>query len=1056
MRSASLTDAIMATKAPAENLPTATLLERARTAHDESRYDDAATLLLSALSNATGAEVEAEVRCLLSSAYHRLGSLRRQLEVIAKYDKPANFNRLSEASQMEVLVRLGWAHQQNYEVPLAIALFNQALGIARNRQDERGMGDCHFGLASSYRFVSEIRIARDHYTAALELYRNVGNWREIAECYVNVGNIDAREGDFQNAVQPIKQAISIVSDRPEHDLLGRAYNDLAIVYDHLGVPTKQILAAWQQCISHFRQAGNKLWMGTNYNNVALKLMRLGDLHEAERMILLGIDLLRPTARVSQLGGALDTLAQISLALGKLDEADRALEESVQIFAKVKEEMKTLNTDLYLEPQTYTTMARSCSLRGNLDKAIGYFELAIEIALRIGDRQYLAETQVWFAETLLSKGEVKRAKETIDGVRTDLQGSPDMVAWGYLARVDAKIAAVNQHLAQAIQLLEQSSSLFEIRENKHQRAVNRLALAQIYEKQEAYAEAISEAEQGLAVFERIGAAIDETSARKLLTTLQERQATETATPERGRPVTPLDLASAVDGFIAQRLVQSTVSRELLLHELASVVQSLANSRGAVVFEAEESVERGKSSESFKVAAWVGLQDIELTRELDFINRLEAEQYTKQYVYPFLENQQQLADNKPTKLVLHIIEPRAERFKQHRVSVSPLLSIVELGLEVLALKSKRRKTRVFSPTRMLADIELSGFIVASRAMNRVLEQIQKIRSSNATVLITGESGTGKELIARAIHASSSRKQNNFIPFNCSAAPREMVESQLFGYRKGAFTGAVSDNVGIIRTAENGTLFLDEIGDLPLDLQPKLLRFLQEGEIFPLGENQPARVDVRVVAATNLKLEQAVGEGRFREDLFHRLNVIRIQAPPLRERREEIPSLINNYLKVYQEESAKSGIQLAEETVDLMVVYDWTGNVRELCNEVRRLVAYAEPGSLVTPESLSAEIVKAGLEIRLSEESFVKPLDVAPPTATSLSGAAMGNSDAAALVTMAAAVAELERRMIQEALSRSNGNIAHAAKALGITRKGLYLKMDRYKTNAETEELEIEKDN
>jgi pentatricopeptide repeat protein len=1032
----------MATKAPAENVPAATLLQTAKTAHEESRYDDAVNLLQSALRSATSSEAEAEIRCLLSSAYHRIGSLRRQLEVISKYDKPTTFNRLSESAQMQVLVRLGWAYQQNYDVPRAIALFNQAMGIARNLQDERGIGDCHFGLASSYRFVSEIRIARDHYMAALESYRNVGNWREIAECYVNVGNIDAREGDFQNAVQPIKQAISIVAGRPEHDLLGRAYNDLAIVYDHLGVPTKQILAAWQECISHFRQAGNKLWLGTNYNNVALKLMRLGDLHEAERMIVLGIDLLRPTARVSQLGGALDTLAQISLALGKLDEADRALEESVQIFAKVKEEMKSLNKDLYLEPQTYTTMARSYFLKGDTEKAIEYFELAIEIALRLGDRQYLAETQVWFAEALLSKGDVKRAKETIDSVRSDLQGSPDMVAWGYLARVDAKIAAANNHLALAIQLLEQSSSLFEIRENKHQRAVNRLVLAQIFEKQEAYAEAIAEVEQALAVFERIGAAIDESNARKLLATLQEKQAQQTVTSNRQHPVTPLDLASAVDGFIAQRLVQSAVSRELLLHELASIVQSLANSRGAVIFEAEEELTPGRKPESFKVAAHGELQEIELTRELDFINRLEPEEYTKHYVYPFMENQP-VADHKPTKLVLHIIEPRAERFKQHRVSIAPLLAIVELGLEVLALKSKRRKARAFSPTRMLADIELSGFIVASRAMNRVLEQIQKIRSSNATVLITGESGTGKELIARAIHASSSRKTNNFIPFNCSATPRDMVESQLFGYRKGAFTGATMDNAGIIRTAENGTLFLDEVGDLPLDLQPKLLRFLQEGEIFPLGENQPTRVDVRVVAATNLKLEQAVAESKFREDLFHRLNVIRIQVPPLRERREEIPSLINNYLKLYQEESAKNGIQLAEETVDLMVVYDWPGNVRELCNVVRRLVAYSESGSLVTPESLSPEIVKAGLEIRLSEENLVQPISVAPQLNALTPQITNADDGMVAPMSLAAAVAELERRMIQEALSRSNGNIAHAAQELGVTRKGLYLKMDRLKT-------------
>jgi transcriptional regulator with GAF, ATPase, and Fis domain len=310
--------------------------------------------------------------------------------------------------------------------------------------------------------------------------------------------------------------------------------------------------------------------------------------------------------------------------------------------------------------------------------------------------------------------------------------------------------------------------------------------------------------------------------------------------------------------------------------------------------------------------------------------------------------------------------------------------------------------------------------------VLEQIHKIRSSDVTVLITGESGTGKELIARAIHAGSSRRMNTFLPFNCSAAPHEMIESQLFGFRKGAFTGAVANNEGIIRGAEKGTLFLDEIGDLPLKLQPKLLRFLQEGEIHPLGENQPIHVNVRVLAATNSDLERAVDEGRFREDLFHRLNVIRIHVPALRQRREEIPALINYYLSQYQQDAAKTDIKLAEEAVDLLVVYDWPGNVRQLCNEVRRIVAYADSGAIITPESLSTEIVRASREIDAVPGS-IRMVDHSSPTPP-------------AETTIAEAIEDLERRMIQEALRRSGGNIARAAKELGLSRKGLYLKMDR----------------
>jgi transcriptional regulator with GAF, ATPase, and Fis domain len=362
------------------------------------------------------------------------------------------------------------------------------------------------------------------------------------------------------------------------------------------------------------------------------------------------------------------------------------------------------------------------------------------------------------------------------------------------------------------------------------------------------------------------------------------------------------------------------------------------------------------------------------------------------------------------------------------MEPLLRLVEQGLDTDLLRSSMRRTLPLGSARMLTQAELPGFICASRAMNRVIEQIHKIRSSDVTVLITGESGTGKELIARAVHTGSSRRFNTFLPFNCSAAPRELIESQLFGHRKGAFTGAVESNRGIVRAAERGTLFLDEVGDLPIELQPKLLRFLQEGEIHPIGESQPLQVDVRVVAATNSDLERAVTEGRFREDLFHRLNVIRIQVPPLRERREEIPVLIDYYLKQYQQESAKSEIKLSQEALDLLSVYDWPGNVRQLCNEIRRIVAYSEPGAAATVEVLSPEIVQ------MTRQNKNKPGP--SPDAETLEDwheATRGG-------TLAEAVEELERSMMRDALHRSKGNISQAARLLGLTRKGLYLKMDR----------------
>ena len=197
---------------------------------------------------------------------------------------------------------------------------------------------------------------------------------------------------------------------------------------------------------------------------------------------------------------------------------------------------------------------------------------------------------------------------------------------------------------------------------------------------------------------------------------------------------------------------------------------------------------------------------------------------------------------------------------------------------------------------------GFSSVSAAMGRVVEQIQRLQGNDLTVLITGESGTGKELVARAIHVGSHRSGANFLPYNCTTTGRDLADSQLFGHRRGAFTGAVSDQPGLVRAAAGGTLFLDEIGDLPLDVQPKLLRFLEQSEIMPIGETRPQRVDVRVLAATNADLEQRVAEGKFREDLYYRLSVIRIHVPPLRERREEIPHLSTFFLREASERLGK----------------------------------------------------------------------------------------------------------------------------------------------------------
>jgi DNA-binding NtrC family response regulator len=317
--------------------------------------------------------------------------------------------------------------------------------------------------------------------------------------------------------------------------------------------------------------------------------------------------------------------------------------------------------------------------------------------------------------------------------------------------------------------------------------------------------------------------------------------------------------------------------------------------------------------------------------------------------------------------------------------------------------------------------SAGLFVSEQMKELLRAARRYAVAPINLLITGETGVGKEVMARVIH-ETSRPGKPFIPFNCAAVPGEMLENQLFGHRRGAYTGADDAFPGVIRSAEGGTVFLDEIGEIGKDLQPKLLRFLESGEVQPLGEAHPIRTNVRVVAATNHDLSQLVREGRFREDLFFRLNV-GLHIPPLRERREEIPKLVEVFLERFARDFSKGCLRLADETLEYLVLYAWPGNVRELMNELRRLAALAETDAVLMPEHLHANIV-ASRRTRPVSERELEPTELVVRMDQPL----------------AAVTEHVERSMIGHAMRVCNGRVEQVARMLGLSRKGLYLKRQR----------------
>jgi len=343
----------------------------------------------------------------------------------------------------------------------------------------------------------------------------------------------------------------------------------------------------------------------------------------------------------------------------------------------------------------------------------------------------------------------------------------------------------------------------------------------------------------------------------------------------------------------------------------------------------------------------------------------------------------------------------------VDLDSVLHRVGKVLEQQRLVSENRALR----EALRGRYRLEGIVAESGKMQEVLSLVHRVASSAATVLIRGESGTGKELIAQAIHYQSGRSARPLVKVNCAALPETLLESELFGHVKSAFTGAVADRAGRFEVAHGGTIFLDEIGDISPGVQAKLLRVLQEREFERVGSSRTLKVDVRVIAATNQDLEAAVREKRFREDLYFRLNVVSILIPPLRDRREDIPPLLDHFIRKYASENAKVTRGLTREARDALLKYDYPGNIRELENLVERAVVLCR-GEVIGLEDL--------------------PLSVQEPGGVREAGPSPGS--------LPAELDALERRMIQDALARAEGVQTRAAELLGISERALRYKLKR----------------
>jgi len=952
----------------------------------------------------------ANLKRLLSFTLETAGRYKESLEAVEPFEDEAELAPLSPETRVRVRTQLAISYNNLTDQPKAITLLKTNLKNAEDNNLRHLSGRIDIALARVYRKLSEYPICRDHAEKALEHFRDNGDWLGMAEAYREIANSYHQEGNSELSLNNFKQGISIIGDNSAPFMLGKLYTDMSGAYWFLRRP-KDGIACLEKSIEFFDQTEHALNTVIAYNNLGINLMLIGEWNKAEEMINRALEIGLKENYV-HVAGIYDSLGELKILRNELAEAEELLGTAVAFAEKHKH--------IWYTVQSMRNLARCYLARNEFEKAIAKSRETIDMAVEAGGKHYANMAGLVLAESHLNQGDVDECEDALLVIE-ESDPSADFFVLGNIQRIRGLAALADGDPELAVHHFSRGLTIFETAGDVYHTGIMHFLLGSNPDRRNR-ARAQRSLNSALEIFTRLG-------TRHLIEPVAEKLEELDAGREIPAPIRHERRSnSVVSQLLTVRLAEATASRELLFRELAAVLQQESNAKKIVI---------AQFNDQERIYPFIthGYSPQESNELIAKFNEARLENGEKAFLRARNVAVFNLRGTAAPPAFL-IVSPALGGVLSDGSTLQPLLRVVELGMDVVALREKDKSLPAEQERSPYTSTSLMpGFIHSSPAMTALVEEVYKIRSSDVTVLVTGESGTGKELVSRAIHKLSNRKDKIFVPFNCTAVPKELAEGHLFGYKKGAFTGAVADSPGMIRTADGGTLFLDEIGDLPLDVQPKILRFLQEGEIQPLGEKKPMKVDVRIIAATNMPLEDKVADGTFREDLYYRLNVIRLRVAPLRERRSEIPPIITYYIDHYSSRFGKHNITFTPQTVDLLMVCNWEGNVRQLCNEIQRIIARAVDNEVITPAHLSPDLKRSAKPLTpFDTESNIRPIASYDGHVSPFANISDGG-------TLEDAVSNLEMQLIRNALLRHNWNISRVANELGLTRRGLYLKLTRY---------------
>ncbi len=893
------------------------LLARADLVLERGRGSDAVQMLAPALrSGGLTREDELAVRSALARGWLLQDDLEQAATALGR--TPDTFRDTVSPSRLSTLWRLhGRLASARGDQSRAIALHGRALKHAEAAHDSHAIGLAHYELGHCYRQVGDVAIVREHMTKAASALLAAGDRRHLALVHSLSSISLAQLGRFDEAMTALQQAERLAERVRADDVVATVCGNQANVhmFEHR---YDQALALAERSVTLHESLGSGHGLAVALATLGQICVRLGDLRRAEDALNRALAVRSPIQFHETTGAVFDTLTQIHMIRGNYDQASECLGRAGDEYGAYGRQ-----TSRWYEWSVKVLNARLALKRGALDQAVALADAIIGTSE--APPLYQLQATLIAAEAQALGGRLVEAETRLSRAAGGLDPRTEPGTWAEYLRIRGALHEHRGAATEAYHDFAQSATLFDLLGERYQTALSHLAIGRLVARTGARTVAERHLDRAAAVFTKLGAERDlhdTAAAREILTTVG----------------TGEDVISSIeaDDAVVRRIVDAAALPDLLGRETAAAMLETSSADAAIVcIEPTDGEPR--------VIAWAGCDREGATALLRTAGRRYPPHAT------FRDSLGRDAEGARTVLVL---SPRTlSPFLLRRLRM--IAAVARQGYALCSALERSDQTAAGPLIDQSLEPLLPGFLSASAAMARVTEQIQRMQGNDLPVLITGESGTGKELVSRAIHLGSHRSSATFLPYNCTTTGRDLADSQLFGHRRGAFTGAVSDQPGLIRTAAGGTLFLDEIGDLTLDVQPKLLRFLEHSEIMPIGDTRPQRVDVRVIAATNADLEQRVAEGKFREDLYYRLSVIRIHVPPLRERREEIPHLTAFFLREVSERLAKPGVVLSSEVLDVFSQYWWPGNVRQLKNEVQRAVALSTPGGIVDATHLSPEI-------------------------------------------------------------------------------------------------------